>query len=845
MADSAYEYFLKEWLLTGKTEQRYLDMYLESTEAIINELLYVSPERKLLYVVDANRATVNPDNNLQHLSCFIAGLFALGAATIPDVDPRHAWAAEGLAHTCWITYADSVTGLGPERVHFPASGAKWVDEIASWEEQGRPGGAPPGVNDAVPVTDDAAKEYKASDARYLLRPETLESIYIMWRTTGDAKWRDRGWAIFEAIDEHTRTENAYASVLNVNVKPTRKDNDLPRLKYAYLLFTDDELVPLDKWVFNTEAHPLPIYQWSEWEKKQFNISVVTTFFACFLKYQIMPQTETWLRPAVAVSMLVYTAPIQRVVAATTLMAHPMIFECPASHVLSQFTLPLLTSRRPRAHYAHQPARLLRFSHSFVYIRRGLASVLSTNENDDAPPLLFRLNDFLRDSDDREALAELGIKVFRRIMPRCDWIFTALGNLLRWAIGQILALAFRLVLKIPPPLIVFLWWVNQPSKSLIGVSHSWMHEGLRHNIQTSINGNAWPVPIPIDTTLERVRIELLNKGAEYVWLDVLCLRQASSDPTSEAARAEEWELDVPTIGSEMRQNNITLGLTTKSPVIYDNDGKLLSKVDSQADAFVKRLKNVQALAKRTTDKDLNLFDALDIMRQRSAVNEVDRVAGLAYLLQPTFIPVYKTSQDAENAWSQLMKSMDSVHRAQVLFLYPGPGLRDTEDGTSWIPTWKHLMKGRNVVFPHADLSGLKPVIYIEYANAYRTHGYLLENCRVQGLQVRDQPGPTRRGTVSLTGLDMKTYKFSVVADHQYSIPEEPCVMVGNASLENWIVGRFLASGRLQKIAVLKIEFELEGPVYDQSDRKLQLLQRISQSEAFRKRYLGKWTDVDLV
>ena len=69
------------------------------------------------------------------------------------------------------------------------------------------------------------------------------------------------------------------------------------------------------------------------------------------------------------------------------------------------------------------------------------------------------------------------------------------------------------------------------------------------------------------------------------------------------------------------------------------------------------------------------------------------------------------------------------------------------------------------------------------------------------------------------------------------------MVGNASLENWIVGRFLESGRLQKIAVLKIEFEM--PDYDQSDRKLQLLQRISQSEAFRKRYLGKWTDVDLV
>lgn len=26
----------------------------------------------------------------------------------------------------------------------------------------------------------------------------------------------------------------------------------------YLLFSDDSLLPLDEWVFNTEAHPLPI-----------------------------------------------------------------------------------------------------------------------------------------------------------------------------------------------------------------------------------------------------------------------------------------------------------------------------------------------------------------------------------------------------------------------------------------------------------------------------------------------------------------------------------------------------------------------------------------------------------
>lgn len=29
-------------------------------------------------------------------------------------------------------------------------------------------------------------------------------------------------------------------------------------QYLYLLFSDDSLLPLDEWIFNTEAHPLPI-----------------------------------------------------------------------------------------------------------------------------------------------------------------------------------------------------------------------------------------------------------------------------------------------------------------------------------------------------------------------------------------------------------------------------------------------------------------------------------------------------------------------------------------------------------------------------------------------------------
>lgn len=44
------------------------------------------------------------------------------------------------------------------------------------------------------------------------------------------------------------------------------------LKYLYLLFDDEDPIDLKKWVFNTEAHPLPVYKWEEWERKRFGIS---------------------------------------------------------------------------------------------------------------------------------------------------------------------------------------------------------------------------------------------------------------------------------------------------------------------------------------------------------------------------------------------------------------------------------------------------------------------------------------------------------------------------------------------------------------------------------------------
>lgn len=35
------------------------------------------------------------------------------------------------------------------------------------------------------------------------------------------------------------------------------------LKYLYLLFSPTTVIPLDEWVFNTEAHPLKIVPWND------------------------------------------------------------------------------------------------------------------------------------------------------------------------------------------------------------------------------------------------------------------------------------------------------------------------------------------------------------------------------------------------------------------------------------------------------------------------------------------------------------------------------------------------------------------------------------------------------
>ncbi|KZF21936.1 glycoside hydrolase family 47 protein [Xylona heveae TC161] len=100
------------------------------------------------------------------------------------------------------------------------------------------------------------------NAKYILRPEAIESVFIMFRITGDDYWREKGWKMFEAIQTYTYTEFGNTAIRDVTSKAPYALNGMESfwlaetLKYFYLLFSDPSLVNLDQYVLNTEAHPL-------------------------------------------------------------------------------------------------------------------------------------------------------------------------------------------------------------------------------------------------------------------------------------------------------------------------------------------------------------------------------------------------------------------------------------------------------------------------------------------------------------------------------------------------------------------------------------------------------------
>ncbi|KAH9013872.1 glycoside hydrolase family 47 protein [Lactarius hengduanensis] len=273
--DSYYEYLLKQFIQTDRTEGVYREMYEDAVQAIHDHLVQKSLTSGLTYT-----AELIPERNSgpsvrscnftrswrltpkqDFLVCFFGGNLLLSAtrsgALVQDVSvpPRleelsevgqRDWATGiELIRTCMDTH-DTKTGLAPEIAHFriPSDNMQSVlNAPGDWYIKGARAG-----------------EFPPYDARYMLRPETVESLFAAFRLTGDKRYREHGWAIFRAIEAHCRIPSGgYATIVNVDEVPVRHEDKMETfflsetLKYLFLLFSDGDTIPLSK------AHPLPIF----------------------------------------------------------------------------------------------------------------------------------------------------------------------------------------------------------------------------------------------------------------------------------------------------------------------------------------------------------------------------------------------------------------------------------------------------------------------------------------------------------------------------------------------------------------------------------------------------------
>ncbi|KAK4497250.1 hypothetical protein PRZ48_011700 [Zasmidium cellare] len=96
--------------------------------------------------------------------------------------------------------------------------------------------------------------------KYILRPEAIESVFYMYRITGEKHWQDMGWNMFQAAEGLSRTTYGHSALDDVTKsRPSLLDGMesfwiAETLKYYYLLFDDPDRWSLDDWVLNTEAH---------------------------------------------------------------------------------------------------------------------------------------------------------------------------------------------------------------------------------------------------------------------------------------------------------------------------------------------------------------------------------------------------------------------------------------------------------------------------------------------------------------------------------------------------------------------------------------------------------------
>ncbi len=381
-----------------------------------------------------------------------------------------------------------------------------------------------------------------------------------------------------------------------------------------------------------------------------------------------------------------------------------------------------------------------------------------------------------------------------------------------------------------------------------ISHAWVADQDLKREMMPINGYEWPVPIPKDVDLDLIRIEMLNLGAEYVWLDVLYLRQEGQgvDPRGnpsqeewdrrEALRKEEWKVDVPAIGwlytwtnrvvcylsglglplsfktaSDFEDDRCwfnrawTLQETPRNPLVAGktcDDGIIDERfmTEEMQWRFNEQLESLRQMMRG----EPSLFMVLSQMQKRKSTKPVDKVAALVYLFHSQHIPIYDAGQSEEDAWTELMNDMSGWFRAEFFFLYPklGNGIK------FWRPSWQQAMEE---ILPEAPQAFRNlPDIHWTKEDSDWYYGPRIDACEVRGLvDASDRP---RHGELEVKNSAGVECNFDIVADHACSIHDGQYTLIGALHPTSfkirpvifWVNGKIEGhEGKFRKVSVFRM------------------------------------------
>ncbi|KAJ5675954.1 hypothetical protein N7462_008851 [Penicillium macrosclerotiorum] len=281
--DSLYKTLPKIYALLGGQEPMYRRMYEKFTRTAAGHSLFrpMNFEDKDILVPGSVRVMMTQNGkprthlepHVHHRACFAGGAFAMGGALFNI--PIHRKIAQKLVDGCVWAHRAMPMGIMPEIYEIvPCASQKtcpwnewhWKQEVFKWTIS-QPDSDPNLEVDTFIREHNLPRGFIAiPDTRYILRPETVESIFILYRITGHEDLLDIAWELFETIQNATEVENGNAGLVDVTAENTETaHNDIMEsfwmaqtLKYFYLLFGSSDVLSLDSFVFNSGGHPLKI-----------------------------------------------------------------------------------------------------------------------------------------------------------------------------------------------------------------------------------------------------------------------------------------------------------------------------------------------------------------------------------------------------------------------------------------------------------------------------------------------------------------------------------------------------------------------------------------------------------